>query len=108
MHLLRGLLAAPDDKGTNGNPISGLAPDFSIFGAEFTSWWQKLFAAVWALALLVSIVMLLRALVGMLENRGNHPGALKESRTSAVHSAVVLSCVAGFGVLVGAILQVAG
>lgn len=102
MHIAAGILAATD------NPIDGLAPNFSVFGAEFTQWWQKLFAALWAIALIVGIVMLLRSLVGMLENRGNHPGALKESRSSAVHSAVVLGCVAGFGVIVGAILKVAG
>ena len=30
------------------NPISGLVPDFNVFGAEFTTWWQKLFAGLWA------------------------------------------------------------
>ena len=38
------------------NPLDGILPDFSIFGAEFTELWQKLLAGLWGIAILLAVV----------------------------------------------------
>jgi hypothetical protein len=94
-------------QGSIANPIDGILPDFTIFGTEFTQWWQKIFAALWALALLVTIVFLLQGIVTM-ATAGDNPHDHSRGRSRAVTAAISLVCVAAFGVIVGAILQVAG
>jgi len=88
------------------NPIDGIVPNFGIFGAEFTAWWQKLFAAAWALGLLVAIFFLLQGVVTM-ANAGDNPHDYAQGRGRAIKALIGLVLVAAFAVLVGAVLSVA-
>lgn len=90
------------------NPIDGIVPDFTVFGSEFNSWWKKLFGALWAGALIWAAVAFLIAIATAAQSKGGHPQELAESRKSAAVSGVVLAALAGFGIIVGAILAVAG
>lgn len=91
------------------NPIDGVVPDFTVFGGEFNTWWKKLFGAIWAICIIWALVQLVIALTGMANARqGSHPGQLQESRNSAIWAGGALAALAAFGVLVGAILTVAG
>lgn len=89
------------------NPIDGVVPDFSVFGAEFNSWWKKLFGAIWALAIIWVLAQLVIAIATMAQSKGSHPQELQESRRSAAWAGGALACLAAFGVIVGAILAVA-
>lgn len=89
------------------NPIDGVVPDFTVFGAEFNAWWKKLFGALWAAAIIFALVMLVMAIATMAQSKGGHPQELSESRRNAALSGVALAMLAGFGVIVGAILAVA-
>ena len=44
------------------NPIDGVVPDFSVFGNEFNSWWERVFAAIWAICIIWALVQLVIAL----------------------------------------------
>ena len=37
------------------NPLDHIAPDFTIFGAQFTTIWQKLAAGLWGLGILIAV-----------------------------------------------------
>ena len=50
------------------NPLDGVIPDFSIFGAEVTELWQKLLGGIWALAIVASIVFLIMGLIKVGQN----------------------------------------
>lgn len=91
------------------NPIEGLAPDFSIFGAEFTQLWQKLLVAGWALAIIIAIAFLLKGIGSMVAHRSSgHPRETAEARADAVKAGIGLVGLAAFGTIVGAILFVVG
>lgn len=77
VHSLVGAMPAID------NPVSGVVPDFSVFGAEFNSWWKKLFGALWALAIIWVLAQLIIAIATMAQSKGSHPQELQESRRSA-------------------------
>ena len=47
------------------NPLDGILPDFSIFGAEFTQLWQKLLAGLWGLGIILAVVFLIISIVKM-------------------------------------------
>lgn len=89
------------------NPIGGLVPDFTIFGAEFTEWWQKLFAAGWALAIIIALFFTIRGVVQMSSSDDN-PNSYQTGRKSAIRSGLTLVVLIAFGVIVGAIFAVAG
>lgn len=89
------------------NPIDGIVPDFSIFGAEFTEWWQKLFGALWALALVFSAVNLVLGIAAMGKSNGN-PEAHKEGQKKALWAGISTAGLAAFAVIFGVILAVAG
>ena len=66
------------------NPFTGLVPDFSVFGGDFTTWWQKLFVGLWALCLIVAAVYLLTSLVKLHKATNNNiPGQADEAKTAA-------------------------
>ncbi|WP_340541013.1 hypothetical protein [Nocardioides sp. GXZ039] len=91
------------------NPIEGIAPDFEIFGAEFTKTWQKLLAGVWGLGIIASIFFLIRGMVTTNTNtNGGHPGAVREGRAEVKVAAISLLGLALLVPLVGAILAIAG
>jgi len=91
------------------NPIDGIIPDFSIFGAEFTELWQKVFAGLWALAIIAAILFLIVNVASMATaSAGSNPQEYKTSRTKALVSGVSLGILAAIAVVVGAILAVFG
>ncbi|QJU56351.1 hypothetical protein HL652_21145 (plasmid) [Herbiconiux sp. SALV-R1] len=91
------------------NPIEGVIPDFSIFGAEFTALWQKVLAGLWGLAIICAIVFLLINVASMATaSAGSNPVEYKTSRTRALVSGISLGILAALAVIVGAILAVFG
>jgi len=91
------------------NPIDGILPDFSIFGAEFTALWQKLVAGVWALAIVMAVVFLILGIVQMGQaSVSQNPGAHAEGRKKALVAGISLGCLAALAVIVGAILAIFG
>lgn len=90
------------------NPIDGIIPDFSIFGAEFTQLWQKLFAGFWGLAIVIAIVFLIRGIVSMAQSSSSNPQAYKEGRTQALWAGISLGALVALGVIVGAIIAIFG
>lgn len=56
------------------NPIDGIVPDFTIFGAEFTELWQKIFAGLWGLAVVITIVFLVLGITKMAQGSSNPQG----------------------------------
>ena len=100
---------APAPAAAVSNPIDGLTPDGTVFGAEFTTWWTKLFVGMWAAAIIVAGVFLLTSLVKLHKATNNNiPGQADEAKTAAMWAGGSLACLAGFGVIVGAIFTLAG
>lgn len=97
------------DNGGIPNPLNGVLPDFTVFGAKFTQLWQKLLAGVWGIAIVVAVVFII---VGIVEMGGasnsNNPQDYKHGRKRVVVAAVCLGCLAALAVIVGAILAVFG
>jgi hypothetical protein len=91
------------------NPLDGVLPDFSIFGAEFTELWQKLLAGVWGIGIILTIVFLIVGVIkmGSASNSGN-PQEYKSARTQALWAGIALGVLAALAVIVGAILAVFG
>lgn len=90
------------------NPIDGIIPDFSIFGAQFTELWQKLFAGLWGIAIIIAIVFLIRGLVAMSTTSSSNPNAYREGRTQALWAGISLGGLVALGVIVGAIIAIFG
>lgn len=89
------------------NPIEGIVPDFTVFGAEFTQWWQKLFGGLWAIALIIGIVFLLQGILTMATAKDN-PHDYAEGRGKAIKALIAVVALVGFGVIVAAIINVVG
>jgi len=89
------------------NPFPGI-PDFTSLGGKFTEWWQRLFAVGWGIALIIAGAYLIVGLVTMAKADSNNPHAHAEGKKKAMGAGIGLSCLAGFAVIVGAILAVAG
>lgn len=94
---------------TLDNPLNGILPNFSIFGAEFTLLWQKLVAGVWAVGIILAVVFLV---VGVTQMAGasssGNPAAYKDARTQAMWAGISLGVLAALSVIVGAILALFG
>ena len=91
------------------NPFAGLVPDFSVFGGDFTTWWQKLFVGLWAICLIVAAVYLLTSLVKLHKATNNNiPGQADEAKTAAMWAGGSLGALCGFAVIVGAVFTLAG
>lgn len=91
------------------NPFDGLVPDFSVFGAQFTTWWTKLFVGLWALLIIAAAVYLAMSLLQIRRaTHNNVPGQADEAKTQAVWAGAALGGLVGFGTIIGAILTVAG
>jgi hypothetical protein len=88
------------------NPLDGVVPDFSVFGTEFTTIWQKLAAGLWAVAILVAIGYLAHGILGIAQNRGGHPGQLRESRREAVNAGIALGGLISLAVIVGMFITI--
>jgi hypothetical protein len=91
------------------NPFANLIPDFSVFGAEFTTWWQKLFVGLWALLIIAAAAYLAMSLLQIRRaTHNNVPGQADEAKTQAVWAGAALGGLVGFGTIIGAIITVAG
>ena len=89
------------------NPLDGIVPDFTAFGAEFDSLWKKLLGGAWAISLVVAIAYLMRGIVGIAQHKGgNHPSQVAESRSEAVRGGIAVGALASLAVIVGAILTI--
>ncbi|WP_417512492.1 hypothetical protein [Microbacterium sp.] len=89
------------------NPIDGIIPDFTIFGAEFTSIWQKLFAGLWGLAIIAAIVFLIMCLFKLGSSGETNPQGVAEAKKQIIRSAVALGGLVALGVIVGAVIAIA-
>jgi hypothetical protein len=90
------------------NPFDGLIPDFNVFGAEFTTWWQKLFGALWAIAIIVAAAYLIWSILSLRRATNNNvPGQADEAKTQAIWAGGALGALVGFGTIIGAIIAVA-
>lgn len=91
------------------NPIGGIKPNFTIFGVQFTHWWQTLLAGLWAGCILIAIGFLMVSLLQMRRATANNvPGQADEAKSSVLHAALTLGGLVGFGVIVGAIFAIFG
>lgn len=91
------------------NPLDGIIPDFTIFGAEFTELWQKLVAGLWGLAIVFTVVFLIVGIVKMASaSTSGNPNEYKSARTQAMWSGISLGVLAALAVIVGAILAIFG
>jgi hypothetical protein len=100
MHTLTTLATATE------NPLDGLVPDFRIFGAQFTALWQKLMVGLWGVFILVAIGYLMHGILGIAQNRGGHPGQLRESKKEATNSMISLGGLIALGPIVGIAIAV--
>jgi hypothetical protein len=87
---------------TVDNPLDNVTPDFNVFGTEFTALWQKVAGGLWAIGILIAIVYLGHGILGIAQNRGGHPGQLRESKKEAVNAAIALGGLISLAVIVGA------
>lgn len=89
------------------NPFPGV-PDFTSLGGRFTEWWQRLFAVLWGLGIIVAGAYVIIGLMAMAKADSNNPHAHAEGKKKAAGAGIGLACLAGLGVITGAILAVAG
>jgi hypothetical protein len=91
------------------NPFSGMVPDFTVFGTEFDAWWKKLLAALWAVLIIAAGAAFMISLLQMRKATSNNiPGQADEAKSHAVWAGGAVVGLASFGVIMGAILTVAG
>ena len=90
------------------NPLDGIVPDFTIFGAEFTAIWQKLGAGLWGLAILIAVGFLGHGILGIAQNRGGHPGNLRESKKEALNAGIALGGLISLAVIVTVFITIFG
>lgn len=101
-------LAAPPQGGGLQNPLDGVVPDFTIFGAEYTAIWQKLAAGMWGLGILIAIGYLGHGILGIAQSRGGHPGNLRESKREATSASVALAGLISLAVIVTVFITIFG
>lgn len=91
------------------NPLDGILPDFSIFGAEFTELWQKLLGGIWGIAIVLAIAFLIISVTRMAgASSGGNPNDYKQARSGAMWSGISLGALAALAVIVGGILAIFG
>ena len=89
------------------NPFDHLIPNFTIFGTQFTQWWQKLFAGLWALAIIGAGAWMVLAILGLRRATANNaPGQVDEAKHNAVWAGTVVGLLAGLGVIFTVIFAV--
>ncbi|MCZ4069083.1 hypothetical protein ACI2K6_16285 [Microbacterium sp. NPDC006705] len=88
------------------NPLDGIIPDFTIFGAQFTELWQKILAGVWAIAIVISIVFLIQAIVKVGQNGESNPAAVAEGKKQVLWASISLGVLVALAVVVGAIIAI--
>lgn len=90
------------------NPLNNVVPDFTIFGAEYTAIWQKLAAGLWGLGILIAVGYLGHGILGIAQNRGGHPGNLRESKKEALNASIALGGLISLAVVVSVFITIFG
>jgi hypothetical protein len=91
------------------NPLDGILPDFSIFGAHFTELWQKLLAGLWGIAIILAVAFIIMGVVRMsAASAGGNPNEYRLARGHVMWAGVSLGVLAALAVIVGAILALFG
>lgn len=94
---------------TIDNPLDGVLPDFTIFGAEFTELWQKIIGGIWAIGIILTIIFVIVGIIKMgSASNGGNPQEYKSARTQAMWAGISLGVLAALAVIVGAILAIVG
>lgn len=89
------------------NPLDDLVPDFTVFGAEFTSLWQKIGGGIWAIGILVAIFYLGRGILAMGRSRGSgHPQEYKDAKTEALWGGISFGGLVALATIVTVIMNV--
>ena len=91
------------------NPFDGVVPNFTIFGADFNSWWKKLLAGVWGLSIVYCAFKLFPAALSVHRSRtvGNVNSLGEASQELKFWGAGTVMVVAA-GLLFGTLLAIAG
>jgi hypothetical protein len=92
--------------GAIDNPLDDIFPNFTIFGAEFTRIWQKIAAGLWGLGILIAVGFLGHGILGIAQNRGGHPGSLKESKKDAQNAGIALGGLIALAPIVGVFIAI--
>lgn len=101
------LLTAGTASAQTDNPLDGISPDLGVFGPTFQSTWSRFAGGIWGAVLAVSAVNLIISLYKIRKARaGGYQSELSDSMDSAKTAGVAFGCVAGAGIIVGAILFV--
>lgn len=88
------------------NPLGGMTPSFD-FGPAFNTWWKKLVAVVWGLAILAAIVSVILA-VGQMRSSDDNPMQHKQGKKALQISGIALVILIGLSPILGLIFYVAG
>ena len=109
------ILAAPDPtapaagSGDVKNPLDGIKPDLSVFGAAFESVWGRVFGGIWALGIAAAAGMLGKSLLDMNAAKKLGNTTLASEATSDVrYRAAALGALVALPVIVGAIIVAFG
>lgn len=90
------------------NPLSGITPNFTVFGVEFNTMWRKVLGGIWAICIVIAIVFLITGITSMAgSSEGGNALAYKEGRVKAVWAGVALGCLVALGAIVAAIIAIA-
>ncbi len=91
------------------NPFDSVVPDFTVFGAEFTSAWQKLLGGLWALAFAIIAAYCVNATIkfAAAKKQGYEHG-ISESAKELKSGGIAAGVCAGLPIIFGAILSVVG
>jgi formate hydrogenlyase subunit 3/multisubunit Na+/H+ antiporter MnhD subunit len=94
---------------TIDNPLNGILPNFTIFGAEFTQLWQKLLAGIWGIGIILAVAFLIIGVTRMASaSSGGNPNEYKTARNQSLWAGISMGVLASLAVIVGAILTVFG
>ena len=91
------------------DPFNGVVPNADIFGANFTTWWQKLLAGVWAVGLIVCAFKLFPAMASLhAAKRAGMEGGVMTASQDVKLWAFSLGGTIGAGLIFGAALAIFG
>ncbi|MGW0021620.1 hypothetical protein ACWDUD_25170 [Rhodococcus sp. NPDC003382] len=101
------LLTAGTASAQTDNPLDGVTPDLGVFGDTFEDTWTRIAGGIWGAFLAASALNVIVSLYKIRRARaGGYQSELSESMDSAKTAVVAFGCVAGAGIIVGAILFV--
>lgn len=91
------------------NPFDQVVPDFSVFGTQFTQWWQKLLGGAWGVALVLCAFHLITTGASLQSNKKNgYQSGVMEDTTELKKWGVGAGVTIGAGVIFGAAVAVFG